>query len=204
MIFKKNIICLIMLTLFPLYTIDTNSDQYFTSKEITQSINNDVEKNNISITPSTVDVAIKKIESSGFICSGITGISVCLSPNLGYFIGRQYPTFDITYKSPGDTYKIKRFYANIHSIGAKFALALNLNLIFFLDTTADFYEQNSIIELDKGIEIELITYAPFKNIPGALLIFHIPFGFSIALSMVTGGKIKISDITWDLNKKAKT
>ena len=194
MIFKKNIIICVVLIIVRLYATDTNSDRYFTSKEITQSIHNGVEKNNTSITPSEVDVAIQKIESSGLIFSGITGISVCLSPNLGYFIGRQYPTFDITYKLPDGTNKIKRFYANIHSIGAKLALALNLSLIFFINTTTDFYEQNSIIELGKGVELGLITYAPFKNIPGALLIFHIPLGFSVALSMVTGGKIKRSDI----------
>ena len=143
-----------------------------------------------------------------FSGSGITGISLCVDPNLAFFYNRQNPMFDITYKSEDGKYKVKRFYASIRSIGLKAALAFNFNLIFLINTAPDFYEQNSIIELGEGADVTVplplflpeVVYAPFRHIPGAILIVQIPAGINLgSLSLVIGGKIKVVDFPFKKN-----
>lgn len=206
MISKKSFIFIIAIAVINLgATETTNPNQCFTPQEVTQCIHSEIEKASIAITKEikeAINNAIQKM-SVRISPSGITGVSVCVDSNIGFFYDRQNPSFDITYKSFDGITKIKRFYASIYSIGFKTALVLNLNLIFIVNTAFDFYEQNSIIKLGRGVDIAPgfggIVYAPFKNMPGAIIMVQIPIGLNLAFSMVIGGKIKVVDFPLKTN-----
>jgi len=161
----------------------------------------------------------------------ISGFSWALDPNFALVVGNQNPVFTVTYCDPKGDIKTKKYQASIDLVGINTEAACRINLIFFTNTDANFYNTNKTIELGRGIEIGgssalfflirldrrifvrwfetpevfgrytwlvkdfiqslQLTYIPFNNAPGGLIILGsnflgLSFGF---ISLVTGGTL---------------
>src|SRR3990172_439076 len=100
--FKKSFIFIVAMTVINLGAAETmNPNQCFTPQEVTQQVHNEIEKNGTTITPKTretIEAVTQKIVDNDdceiFSGSGITGISLCVDPNLAFFYNRQNPMFD--------------------------------------------------------------------------------------------------------------
>jgi len=128
----------------------------------------------------------------------VNGFSFCMDVNGAFFYDPQNPKFDVVFKnSTGDT-KVKSFQAQINSIGLKWEFALKLNLVFFVGGNFNYLDSEKPLNLGMGIDINIatsvcgiaITYAPFINAPGGILVVGMPLGITMpALSIVTGGTL---------------
>ena len=162
-----------------------------------------------STVPQEARIALNEI--SQFLVSRlstyeVSGFAFAFDPNAGLIWDNQKPSFTIVFKNKEGQIKSRKYDASINSIGLKLALSLNFNLIFFTGDI-NFENSNQVLELGTGIDLDLlfitkllgigwlipgtpfITYAPFKNAPGALLMLGLALGLNGALSVVTSGTL---------------
>ena len=127
----------------------------------------------------------------------VSGVSFAVDPNLALFIESQNPAFSVVYKDSEGNIKTRSYQAEINTVGFKAEASIKLDLIFFTGTGVNFYDSNKVITLGTGIDANLsvafgigITYAPFTNIPGGIVIVSLPILFAFpSLSVVTGGSL---------------
>lgn len=136
----------------------------------------------------------------------VSGVAFAFDPNVALIFDNQNPSFTVVFKNQDGQVKTREYNASINSVGLKAGLSLNFNLIFFTGDI-NFENSNQVLELETGIDLDLafipkllgigmvipfapfITYAPFKNAPGALCMIGLAVGFNASLSLVTGGTL---------------
>lgn len=127
----------------------------------------------------------------------VSGVCFDIDPNLAFIIETQNPDLCVKYCDSNGNVKTRRYRARINTLGFKFEASIKLDLIFFTDTNLNFYDSDKTIEIGTGIDMNLsfaggiaLTYAPFINAPGGLIIISIPLFFAFpSLSVVTGGTL---------------
>ncbi|MFH1831709.1 MAG: hypothetical protein ABH827_02795 [bacterium] len=123
----------------------------------------------------------------------VTGCASAIDPNFTFIAGTISPDFWIIFSDQNNNAKLKNYKAQINTFGFKFVLAVNIDCIFLVNTDPDFYNIKKAIRLGVGIDLRMglanITYVPFSNVPGGILIFGLPLGFSGGISIVTGGHL---------------
>lgn len=157
----------------------------------------------------------------------ISGYSWAVDPNLAFFLETQNPVFDITFLDEQGNTKSRKYELNIHSLGFKIEASIKIDLILFVGTDLNFYSSNKELTLGTGIDVNVplattlagmfgitselltlplyliadplsITYAPFTNAAGGILILGRPFIFALpSLSIVTGGTLKPVTTTFE-------
>jgi len=85
----------------------------------------------------------------------VSGFSFAIDPNGAFFVDNQDPEFPVVYKDAEGNVKTRRYKASIDSVGIKVEFAVNFDFIFFTGTASNFYDTNNVIELGKGIEMNL-------------------------------------------------
>ncbi len=125
----------------------------------------------------------------------IIGYSYCRSVGIAYGFGIQILRFVVTYKDFYGTAKTRTYQTAFPTGGLNFEIAPRLNFIFFLGKDDNFYDSNKFIRLGLGIELGgpfcRLTYVPFKNTTGGLLIVALSPGLTspVALSVIPPGMI---------------
>jgi hypothetical protein len=127
----------------------------------------------------------------------VTGFSFAVDPNWALIMETQNPAFDVVFKDAAGNAKIRRFQAEINTIGLKLELSIKLDLIFFVNTDLNFYESTETIKLGTGIDANIaclaglgVTFVPFLNKKGGMAIIGMPLLFAFpSLSVVTGGTL---------------
>ncbi|MBD3231215.1 hypothetical protein GF322_00980 [Candidatus Dependentiae bacterium] len=152
---------------------------------------------------------LKNYNVTGFACVGID-----IDPNFAFLFDSQNPTLNVSYKDSKGNVKIKKFVAQINSVGIKAEAAIKIDFIFLVNTDLNFYKSDKVIELGMGIDANIMfngrvienlfnvdqyfvglvcgfTYVPFKNVNGGILIISYNFGFvfPLSLSVVYGGSL---------------
>ena len=125
----------------------------------------------------------------------VTGFSFCIDPNFALIFDNQNPVMSVYYKNDHGSFKERTYQTYIRSIGLKFQVAFNINLMFFVGTDLNFYDSNKQIELGMGLDLGLslgcginFTYASLAHNSGGLVIIGLPIGpWSVNTSIVTGG-----------------
>lgn len=129
----------------------------------------------------------------------VTGTAFCIDPNFAFLYDNQNPSMVMTFVNSKGEIKTRAYRASINSIGLKFEAAVKLNLVMFVNTNLNFEDSTKELYLGTGIDLSLslglgfaLTYAPFTNATGGLLILSIPFGlWSVnPLSIVINGSLK--------------
>lgn len=98
----------------------------------------------------------------------VSGYSFAIDPNGAFFVDNQDPQFTVVYKDAKGDIKTRRYQASIDSMGLKVEFAVSFDLIFFTNTSVNFYDSEKVIELGRGIEMNLfpltfINTAIFKE-----------------------------------------
>lgn len=124
----------------------------------------------------------------------------CWDANAAFIYDNQNPSFDVTFKDAYGNVKIQTFQASIKSVGFKFGLSFKFNTIFFTDSSIDYLHTMKEIKLGTGVDISIgayflnqcLTYVPFLNAPGGMIIIGTSLGIQSPLeaSIVIGGSLK--------------
>ncbi|MFH0898513.1 MAG: hypothetical protein V1855_02965 [bacterium] len=126
----------------------------------------------------------------------VIGWSLTADANIALFIEHQNPCFDVQFINDRGEFASKRFQAHINCIGTKIEAAIKIDGIFIVGTDYRFFN-TKCIQLGTGIDLNIsaliagmgLTYVPFKNIPGGMLIIAalIPLISIPSIALVTGG-----------------
>lgn len=99
----------------------------------------------------------------------VTGVAFAVDPNLAFIFNTQNPKFDLYFKNDAGELKHRKYQAAINTIGLKIEFAVNLNVIFFINTDLNYFDANTVIPLSWGGEIMPLFYPAFDtqtcNIP---------------------------------------
>jgi hypothetical protein len=177
------------------YAEETPEPKYFSQTEVRTLVDHALESVplNENIKDKTADSITEKLKQYK-----VSGFSVGGDFNFAFFLDRQNPEFDFTFKNHQNDIKTRRYRLNFTSLGFRMQLAYNLNLIFLVNTLLDFYNGQSTIPLGMGVILDIssgvpgitVSYMGFEKVGGGALMVSIPIGAtSPGISFITGGTL---------------
>ena len=113
--------------------------------------------------------------------------------NFAFIKDSQIMLLKTNFKNSQGITKISRFLLRINSIGLKTEFAFKIHFVYLLGQGANFYDMSKEIELGFGIDIRSplldITYAPFKEVEGGVLILAVPITDILWITNIIANKM---------------
>jgi hypothetical protein len=129
----------------------------------------------------------------------ISGIAFTWGFDWAFIYNNQSPCFDVFFKDNEGNVKLRKMQASITSYGGMAKLALQINLIFFVNNNLSYLDVMKEIKLGIGVTSSFLiggqgmsfTYVPFLNAPGGIVILGYAFGFGDGINCVTAGSLTL-------------